>query len=538
VVIGEAFRDNAVAMRPLLFFLGRPSSPRLLLPAVMAAVVTFGLAMGAVRAVQRRLGDLPRAEMLAAKGQFAEADAIYRRRFTEAPGVRTAIALIDNHEQGVLRGKLSVDSVDLESLEARLDPVAALVVRYVYLQSALNRDVPAELRAAIIVCAYASPPAPWCNHALGREALKRLDAAEAARRFEREGSAFGERRSDLTRAMHLWMDLDAWDHVRDRLGEPSVAAVVEPGVHYRLAIHDGSVRRAVRWFALAARPHVTLASVAMSAVAALAWGLFCIRLGRIGLQPWRRTALFVLAFVFGILSVIPTGFAIAIEESVMRLVETGDPMRDLLFFVFGVALREEAAKLVMVFPVLLAMRSRRTKLDVIVAGSLVGLGFAAEENLGYLTSGDLHAGLSRFLTANFLHMALTSLGASALDDLLRDKEQYAAEFTQTALMLVALHGAYDFLLSHEEFGGAYLAMSVFLVIVRRFVFAAQRARPHSDTPPTLAQAFVIALAIVTGASACYAVTSAGYTNGLIIMAEGMLGVAILIYAFVRTLSAA
>jgi hypothetical protein len=102
-------------------------------------------------------------------------------------------------------------------------------------------------------------------------------------------------------------------------------------------------------------------------------------------------------------------------------------------------------------------------------------------------------------------------------------------------MVVAMHGAYDFLLSHEEFGGSYFAMAVFFVLVRMFLSAVDQARRKADRGITLTQAFVIALAVVTATSAVYAVAAVGPAQGAMVMTEGLLGVAILVYAFVRSL---
>ena len=186
-------------------------------------------------------------------------------------------------------------------------------------------------------------------------------------------------------------------------------------------------------------------------------------------------------------------------------------------------------------PLIPLLRKRGDKLDVLVCGAMVGLGFAAEENLGYLASGDLHTGLGRFLTANFMHMAMTAIIAAAFDELLRDPEKHAAEFSRTTLMVIAMHGAYDFLLSHEEYGGSYFAMAVFFLLVRMFLGAVSHARRKADRNLTLTQAFVLAVAVVTGTSAVYAVAAVGPVQGALVMTEGLLGVAILVYAFLRTL---
>ncbi len=228
---------------------------------------------------------------------------------------------------------------------------------------------------------------------------------------------------------------------------------------------------------------------------------------------------------------------IAIEEAKLRLVETGDPARDVLFFVFGVGLREEAAKLLLFLPLLPVLRRWGDKLDVLVCGAMVGLGFAAEENLGYLAQENLHAGLGRFLTANFFHMALTGTLASALDDFVGDREKHAADFTRTSLFIVAIHGGYDFLLSHEEYGGSYFAMTAFVFLTRIFLGAVETARRRADRGITPLHAFVFAVAIVTGVSLAFAVTTVGPLGALLVMGSGLLGEGIIVYVFVRTLRA-
>ncbi len=77
--------------------------------------------------------------------------------------------------------------------------------------------------------------------------------------------------------------------------------------------------------------------------------------------------------------------------------------------------------------------------------------------------------------------------------------------------------------------------AVFFFLVRMFLTAVDHARRMADRGLTLTQAFVISLAVVTGTSAVYAVATVGPVHGAVVMTEGLLGVAILIYAFVRTL---
>lgn len=526
--------------------------PRHLMPALVAVVLTFTVGWVAMRFVQRTLPDEQRATALARTGKFGAAEALYVRLLRERPSVTTAVALIENHDRAITmkrvrgltgRGHPGIDdggagavmteyALD-ELLEASLSPDVALLMRY--WRAVDKGEIPTELRDTILVSATMEPPLPWYNHALGREAMRRKDLDDAAMRFEREGLAFAERHEDVDRALMLWMTSDAWEHVRKRMDDPRVAAAAAPMTKYRFAVHERNWKHAAKWLALAWRPRLTLPSIVMTSIAALAWGFFCARLGKLRDKPVRRSLLYLGAFVLGVLSIIPTVGLIAVEEASLRLVETGDATRDILFFVFGVGLREEASKLLLFLPLLLVLRKWGDKLDVLVCGAMVGLGFAAEENLGYLASGDLHTGLGRFLTANFMHMAMTAILASALDDFVHDREKYAADFSRATLTVVVMHGAYDFLLSHEEFGGTYFAMAVFFVLVRMFLSAVDHARRKADRGLRLTQAFVLAVAVVTGTSAVYAVVAVGPVQGALVMTEGLLGVAILVYAFMRTL---
>ena len=172
---------------------------------------------------------------------------------------------------------------------------------------------------------------------------------------------------------------------------------------------------------------------------------------------------------------------------------------------------------------------------MLVCGALVGLGFAAEENLNYLAQANLQTGLGRFLTANFFHMALTGTLASALDDFVTDREKNAAAFTRTSLFVVGIHGAYDFLLSHEEFGGSYFAMTAFVLLTKLFLDAVDSARRRADRGLTPLHAFIFAVAIVTGVSLAFATIAVGPKAALLVMGSGLLGQAIIVYVFVRPL---
>jgi len=421
---------------------------------------------------------------------------------------------------------------DVESLLAALPEELFLVARFV-----VEDEAPTDVQQAVVAGANRDPPVPWYNHLLGEEALQRGAAPQAAAYFVREGLAFRERSDDVDRALSIWMDAGDWDEVRQKVGDAHVFGAAGPEVKERFTLHERDWRGALKWFAVGWYGRLTRFGLAMTGIAALAWGFFCSRLGKLGQRPVRRLLFYIAAFTLGVLSIAPTVALITLEEAKLRLVETGEPARDVLFFVFGVGLREEVCKLAMFAVLLPVVRKWGDKLDVLICGAMVGLGFAAEENLGYLAGGDLHTGLGRFLTANFFHIAMTGVLATALDDFVSDPEGKVTELSSTALMVIGLHGAYDFLLAHREYGGSFMAMAVFVFLTRLFLAAAERARRRVDRGLSPLHAFVLAAAVVTGVSAAYATVVVGPRDAALALADGMLGEAIIFAMFVGTLRA-
>jgi len=553
MVPAPTFRDNGRPMRFRELYTTPSGEPRLVLPALVALVLTFVVGFGAMRVVQRTLPLEEQARVLSHTRKLAAAEAIYVRLLRERPTAELVIAFIDNHRLGALLRALGplakgakglgegtgfeegvMSNEAFEELVAHgLSPEHSRLARF--WQALPTQSAPDALRAEMKEGAEREPPVRMYNHALARDASGRGELDEAAALHAREGMAFPDRKEDIDAALHLWMRLQAWDKIHERLADPRFAGAASPSIKYEIAVHDRDWKAAASHLVGAWRPHLTLTTGVMSGVAAIAWGFFCARLGNLGKRPVRRSAFYLVSFGLGILSVVPTVLLIAVEEAKLKLVASGDPIRDAIYFVAGVGLREEAAKLLLFAPMLLVLRKWGDKLDVLVCGAMVGLGFAAEENLNYLASGDLRTGLGRFLTANFLHMAMTGILASALDDFLRDTEKQAADFSRTAFMVVGLHGAYDFLLSHEEYGGNYLAMTVFFFLVRMFLSAIEGTRRKPDTGFSLTQSFVVSLGVVTGTSLVYSVAAVGPYRGAIVLAEGLLGVAILVYAFVKSL---
>ena len=490
----------------------RNGAPRLFAPGLAMVAVAFFVTLLIVHFGGRTKTDAERANALMASGKAAEAEAIYARVVREHPDVPTVLALLQAHSMASAARKVGATRSDLGAWEGaaplaedEIDRIIGELPEHVGLiarfsRRAMTHDVPDDVLHEVTESAKREPPVPWTNHVLAHAATLSGDDVTAAMLYMREGLAFPERHGDVDRALGTWIELGAWEEIDERMQDPRVRASASPKARYEIAVHQRDWRAAVRAMPGAWAPRFNAAGFGLAGVAALAWAFFCARLGKMGGRPKVRLPLYVAAFVLGVLSVAPTMFLIAVEEAKLRLVETGEPGKDILFFVFGVGLREEFCKLLLFSPLLFALRRWGDKLDVLVCGAMVGLGFAAEENLGYLASENLHTGLARFLTANFMHMAMTGILASALDDFLRDTEKFASDFTRATLMVVLMHGAYDFLLSHAELGGPFLAMVVFVLLTRLFLASVDQARRRADRGITPVHAFILAVAAVTGTS--------------------------------------
>jgi hypothetical protein len=144
--------------------------------------------------------------------------------------------------------------------------------------------------------------------------------------------------------------------------------------------------------------------------------------------------------------------------------------------------------------------------------------------------------MARFLTANFFHMSLTAIAADALFTFIEAPEERASDLSRTMLFVVGMHGGYDFLLSNRSFGDlSFFAMTVFVLLARRFLSAVSAARGRVRSSRSLLNTFIVAVSVVVGTSYVYAAAEVGPAVATVVMAEGLLGVAIIAYMFIREL---
>lgn len=518
---------------------------------ILIAILSIVLGLLAGRIAKRVLPLDRRAELAAQAGNFSEAESLYWEALQRGPvTVPLTVEFIEAHERA--RALYAVIQAVPENMRkmAKLKPQVALpdppidaffarpdLPREVALIAKLHRGgATPEVIVELEQEAAKEPPMPWANHALGREAHKDGRLREASDRLEREALAF-HREDDLEESLMLRLAAGDRATVIAKLNDPRIAANAPARLVFRFAMEQRQYGRALRFLLPYSFPKPPWGPLALAAVSAVAWFSFCARLGQMWLRPKFRIPVYLLAFGLGVLSIPITHFLIEWQEIVLHLRQDGSIVRDAIFFVFGVGFREELSKLICFIPLLPLLRARGSSLEIVTCGALVGLGFASVENINYFTHGDLSAALSRFLTANFLHMTMTALIATAFSGIGR-KPEWFHDFTMTFLTVVVAHGVYDFFAVNpvvSEF--SFLSMAVFILLARDFVLIMHDARLRAGRGKPLLSPFAYGMAVVCGASFIYGSALVGPQLAAEAMYLGLLGAVILIVVFVRQLRA-
>lgn len=314
-----------------------------------------------------------------------------------------------------------------------------------YIVARLDDDQGEAGRAAwkrIESAAARVPPAPLANEFLGYL----LDAAdmpmEALHAFQREAqmpSATHAREY----ALELAIDLEERAALREMLSSPLYQNEVSGWLETEAGVVLGDLlmqwRGIIRSQWQSAELHVSLIAL----LAALLWYAVFVRCGPRESWRWVRP---LPALLLGVLSVWPTLLILHYQESNLGLTGEGGFPHDLLYYLLGVGLREELAKLLLFALLLPRLLKKRSGAAALLSGAFVGLGFALEENTGYYQSEGFGAAAARLLTANFMHAGWTALAGHALYEMVRTRFARAEHFLLSFVGVVVAHGLYDWVL--------------------------------------------------------------------------------------------
>ncbi len=225
-----------------------------------------------------------------------------------------------------------------------------------------------------------------------------------------------------------------------------------------------------RWFWLAQYENIFAGTLFMVLVAGAIWTALILSLFP---RPLLRAYIFLvpLALALGWISTWPTIWSSIWMENRFNIEEGHNFFSALLYYLVSVGFREEICKLLLFTPLLFRVSKNGRDLEALLFGAMVGLGFAIEENINYFTNYQgTGVAVSRFVSANLLHLSLTGVTSLALTRAVRDPNRWLADAVTTLAMCIGIHGLYNTLLSQPVpglgeisfFSGTLLAACSFL----------------------------------------------------------------------------
>jgi RsiW-degrading membrane proteinase PrsW (M82 family) len=230
--------------------------------------------------------------------------------------------------------------------------------------------------------------------------------------------------------------------------------------------------------------------LALAIAPGIAICLFIYRKDKYNKEP---IGMLVLAFVLGILSIIPAGI---VEYSAH-----GDPSElasngygSLAFFTFVVvAISEEGSKFLMLRLFLFSRKSFDDPFDGIVYAVMVGMGFATIENIGYVYEHGVATGILRMFPSVPAHGTFAVLMGYFLGYAKFTTGSRLPYYALSLLMPILFHGAFDFFLFSQSggliLGGALASFATALILSFRAIRRKQAiSKVYFEEKNKLAQA--------------------------------------------------
>ena len=374
-------------------------------------------------------------------------------------------------------------------------------------------------------------PPRYANRLLGEIEARNGYYHKAYPYFEREGQ-FPDARQSRERAVNMLLRNDKFDELQALLNDPAYEEFISSRVRLDIATHQKDWLEVAKLLPFERFSNFDVPMAIIAGITAIVWAALLFRLGQI--SPWlsRTSALCLLALFAGALSTIPTVFLVIVEDTYVGYQPDGDLIRMLAFFIGGVGLREEFCKLIFFLPFAIYFAKRGEERDAFIVASFVGLGFAAEENIGYFSQSLALAAPGRFLTANFFHIALTGMGGLYLCRALR-RGSYNDFFYIFGIMIV-VHGLYNTLLSLPQSDvGPFFAMTVFILLSMHYFRELYSMSVRTVPTYSLSFLFVSGLCLILSSLIIFQASQIGLSTGLMLIAPEVIGSAVIVFMFFR-----
>lgn len=349
-------------------------------------------------------------------------------------------------------------------------------------------DTQASAMQRVHEAALKDPATPFASGFDGDFLFKTGKLKDALTAYMREGRR-DESRKARARAFSIALELQDSEALRELCSDP----------RYLREVGSGQMASAARitgdwWLLLCsvlklqwARWSQTLA-MPLALLAAGVWYLLLVYTGSSERWRWLRYLSSVFA---GVISVWVLDFLMETYRYGINLEDQKTAGHEIIQWVFYVGIPEETVKLGL-FAVFLPLLLRYASASkAALTAGCVGLGFAFEENLGYyLHQGGVTA-IGRFITANFLHVALTGITGSALYDMVRSRFHRAGDFLVAYTGACVAHGVYDYSGSESaQMMGIDIAGVIVLAVMARIYLGKLKPADAELRRRTLSSTFI------------------------------------------------
>lgn len=339
-----------------------------------------------------------------------------------------------------------------------------------FLKAKLSLHIPTAKAAVEHLQTEAEAGHPMANELLAALLMKEADERGALAALLREGVLHEDARQAREDALRLALRLKDTAALREMHSHTGWLESLPPALLHQAGAALGDWWLQWRGLLLHRAKYLPYGALGLAFWACLVWYIALVLHGG-GSARWTWP---LVPLSVGILSVWPVLSLAAWQEQIQGLTPEVPFPLDLLYYVTGVGLREELGKLVVVALLMPWLLWRKAPGRALLTGAFVGLGFALEENINYYTEYGGAVALVRFLTANFLHAALTGLVAQELYTALRTRFAHVEGFLLTLPAVVIVHGLYDYAASSSAEGLDLLAMILLALTAWHFLDVLKR----------------------------------------------------------------
>ena len=399
-----------------------------------------------------------------------------------------------------------------------------------YLASLDGSDNPRRQRLDSL--ASEEPPPRYANRLLGEIEASNRYYFRAYPYFRAEGDAFDEARPSRERAVSMLLLDDDFEELQTLIDRPEYNEFLSTRIRLDIAKHQRDWIEVAKLLPLERISNFDPRMAIIAAITALVWAAILFRLGQFDSWASRMGVLCGLAFIAGALSTLPTLLLVLIEDIYVGYQPDGDIVRTVAFFIGGVGLREEFCKVLLFLPFAIRLAKKSDERESLIIASFVGLGFAAEENIGYFSQSLATAAPGRFLTANFFHIGLTGMGGLYLCRAIR-RGNYN-DFLYIFGILIVVHGLYNTLLSLPQFEiGPFFAMMVFILLSMQYFRELYSMSVQGGSGYSLSFLFVTGLSLILATLIVFQSSQVGLGLSLRLVASEAIGSALIAFMFFR-----